>query len=114
MAPDESWEKGDKPGPQGRFSGVTVTSRLLPDVPPGDHLSDLLSRLRACAKEIRALRRDKRVLGPRVWLYHHIANENPSIHLSPEHLSALEQLATGLEIDIYVTGEPPADDLPAH
>jgi hypothetical protein len=110
--PDESWERGEKRGGAARFGGISVASRLPREAAPGEHLSDLLSLLAPIADRVRELARDDRILGPRLWIFHHIANQNPGLTLSAEQVSELAQLGTGLELDIYAYED--SSDIPGH
>jgi hypothetical protein len=100
---DEQWNRGDRAHAPGRFAGYMLGSRLAESATPAEHLTDLLDRIGPNAARVRAIVADGRISSVRVWLGHHIPNWNPGLSLSAEHLTRLDKLGAGLEIDIYVT-----------
>jgi uncharacterized protein DUF4279 len=105
LAADESWERGERPHAPGRFSGYRLRSELPESASPAGHLTELLRRLAPVALRVGALTRDSRVV-VQIWLSHHIANFNPGLSLTADHIAALDSLGTGVEIDVYVEEEP--------
>lgn len=107
LPPDEQWDRGERPNAPGRFSGYQVDSRLDESESPAEHLRDLLSRIEPIANQLRGLVTGGRISSTRVWLVHRLPNWNPGLSIPAELIERLNEIGTGIEIDIYVT-DPPA------
>ena len=103
IAPDEQWDRGERPNTPGRFSGYQVSSRLDESASPAEHLRDLLSRIEPIENQLRGLVTDRRISSARVWLVHRLLNWNPGLSIPAELIERLNKIGTGIEIDVYVT-----------
>ncbi|HEV8252447.1 MAG TPA: DUF4279 domain-containing protein [Candidatus Limnocylindria bacterium] len=113
MAPDKSWRSGEPTtgGRPYRHSGWELASRLPPDRPPEDQLTDLLERLAPIAPAVTSLANNPAVFSVRLSLVRHGENWNPGLSLSLQAIRQMDSLGVGLEIDIYVS-EAGKQDLP--
>ena len=109
----EAHPKGDR-GKRSRpfpFNGWQLKSTLADTAAPNEHLADLLDRLESAVPSLADLASDPQIHSIRLWLGYHTDNENPGISLSPELVTRIAKLGTGIELDIYVesSGDDPED-----
>jgi len=98
---DRTWALGDPhPSPstgRNRFNGWEIGSTVDRSAPPGDHVRDLVERLRPLIPAITKLRASGSLDHVRFWLY--LDHSSDAFSISPEDLAAIGEVGS---FDVHI------------